>query len=107
MFDLTVMKKVLIYCVNCQTTRYMNVQWQSGGCDCGLFAPAFAIELCFKRDPIAPSFNQVKMREHLIKDIEQQSQFQVLKSKQNIHLVTFTSAIPVYSDEEGTYLMPF
>ena len=63
------MKKVLIYCVNCQTTRYMNVQWQSGGYDCGLFAPAFATELCFKRDPIAPSFNQVKMREHLIKDI--------------------------------------
>ena len=47
----------------------MNVQWQSGGCDCGLFAPVFATEVCFKREPTALSFNQVKMREHLTKDI--------------------------------------
>ena len=52
----------------------MNVQWQSGGSNCCLFALAFATELCFKRDPTALLFNQVKMREHLIKDIGRKKQ---------------------------------
>ena len=47
----------------------MNVQWQSGRSNCGLFAPAFATEVCFKRDSTALLFNQVEMREHLIKDV--------------------------------------
>ena len=43
------------------TLRYMDVQWQSNGYDCGLFALANATALCDGTDPSTISFDQSKM----------------------------------------------
>ena len=43
----------------------MSVQQQQGTLDCGLFAIAFAVEVCSGRNPQCASFDQKKMREHL------------------------------------------
>ena len=43
----------------------MDVQIQSGGDDCGLFAIAFAFALCSGRNPCNVTFTQQLMRDHL------------------------------------------
>ena len=53
--------------------RYRDVQWQSGGSDCGLFALAFATSLCSGIDPVTVTFTQSQMRPHLLLCIEKQS----------------------------------
>lgn len=50
--------------------RYADVQRQSGGSDCGLFALAFATTLCFGENPETISYTQSAMREHLLSCIE-------------------------------------
>ena len=45
----------------------MDVQRQSGGSDCGLFANANATALFGGLDPYLQNFEQSKMREHLKK----------------------------------------
>ena len=47
--------------------HFMDVQCQSGGSDCGLFAIANATALCGGLDPHLQNFEQSKMREHLKK----------------------------------------
>ncbi len=47
--------------VNC-----INVQWQSGVNDCGLFALAFAASLSAGQDPATISYDQRQMRAHLL-----------------------------------------
>ena len=42
-----------------------SVQQQRGCTDCGLFAVAYAVEVCCGRNPAEASFVQEKMREHL------------------------------------------
>ena len=42
------------------------VQHQAGGSDCGLFAIAFAVALCFGLNPSKLIFEQSKMRDHLL-----------------------------------------
>ena len=37
------------------TVQYIDVQWQSGGTDCGLFTLAFATSLCSNQDTAAKS----------------------------------------------------
>ena len=44
---------------------WIDVQLQSGGDDCALFAIAFAEALCAGRDPFILSFDQLQMRQHL------------------------------------------
>ena len=44
----------------------LQAQQQSGGSDCGLFAIANAIELCFGLQPSHAVYDQSSMREHLI-----------------------------------------
>ena len=39
---------------------------QSGGVDCGLFAIAFSVDLCYGIDPSAVVYDQSRMRKHLI-----------------------------------------
>ncbi len=46
--------------------RYINVQHQSGGNDCGPFAIAFAVALCAGKDPHSCNFDQKSMRSHLL-----------------------------------------
>ena len=45
-------------------------QTQQGGVDCGLFAIAFAYELANGNDPSDVSFDQGKMRQHLVQCLE-------------------------------------
>ena len=52
--------------------KIIDVQHQSGGSDCGLFAIAFAMALCSGKDPHLLTFDQSKMRAHFIKCIEMQ-----------------------------------
>ena len=52
--------------------RYIDVQYQRGQSDCGLFATAFAEALCKHIDPNMLTFNQDLMREHLKQCYEKQ-----------------------------------
>ena len=55
------------------TIRYRDVQWQSGGSDCGVFSVAFATSICNGIDPVTVTFSQSRMRAHLLHCIEEQS----------------------------------
>lgn len=46
---------------------HMNVQFQKGGSDCGLFAIATATAICHGQNPLQFEYNQAFMREHLLK----------------------------------------
>lgn len=46
------------------------VHQQYGVVDCGVFAIAFATDLCHELDPVAAAYDQRKMREHLIACLE-------------------------------------
>ena len=50
--------------------RVVNVQQQQGGDDCGLFAIAFAVDLCMGNDPFVSTYAQEAMRDHLAKCFE-------------------------------------
>lgn len=54
----------------CITIRYMDVQWQGNGCDCGLFALANATALCAGTEPTSVTFEQSKMRKHFLACLE-------------------------------------
>ena len=53
------------------TVCWINVQHQSGGDDCALFAIAFVEALCAGKDPHVLSFDQSQMRHHLQLCLEQ------------------------------------
>ena len=54
------------------TIRKLNVQQQKVGTqDCGLFAVAYATEVCYGMDPTMASFEQSKMNIHLLKCLEE------------------------------------
>ena len=54
------------------TVNYVQVQYQSGGSDCGLFALAFATSIYNGVDPANVIYQQDEMREHLIKCLEEE-----------------------------------
>lgn len=47
-----------------------EIQQQEEGDDCGLFAIAYAVMLCFNEDPCKATYNQDIMREALVKSFE-------------------------------------
>ena len=47
------------------TINVINVQYQAGARDCGLFAAAMAYDLCSGTDPFLRNYDQSRMREHL------------------------------------------
>ena len=49
------------------------VQQQEGVNDCGLFAIAFAMEECLGRKSESAEFDQLLMREHMIKCLKEES----------------------------------
>ena len=53
--------------------QYIDVQKQKGQSDCGLFAIAFATSLAHLQDPASKTYDQAKMRTHLIHCFETQS----------------------------------
>ena len=85
------------------TVRWVNVQLQSGGDDCALFAVAFAEALCTGRDPHVLSFNQSQMRHHLKLRIAHVAYLGTSKERwHSVSLVRSGSTRIVY-----TFLMPF
>lgn len=54
------------------TVHSLSVQQQVGVKDCGLFAVAFAVELCQKHDPSQVSYDQSKMTAHFISCIKKE-----------------------------------
>ena len=54
-----------------KAVQYVNVQYHKGSQDCGLFAIAFACEICFGKDPSSVTFVQSTMRQHVIEGLEQ------------------------------------
>ncbi len=55
------------------TIEYVNVQFQRGGSDCGLFAIANATAICNGTDPAYLHFKQDEMRKHLKTALEKKS----------------------------------
>ena len=62
-------KKVIADLVMMQSTAisvyFVDVQWQSDGSECALFAIAFVADLCTSEDPASSRYDQMKMRNHL------------------------------------------
>ena len=50
---------------------HVDVQRQVGGSDCCLFALAFAVSLCMRKDPHTERYAQTEMRQHLARCIEE------------------------------------
>ena len=65
----TILQISKIYRVpNCNFTleiRTVSVQQQKGSSDCGVFAVAYAVEVCLGRNPQYARFDQTRMRNHL------------------------------------------
>ena len=51
--------------------KSVSVQQQKGRKDCGVFAVAYAVEVCLGRNPQYSVFDQTKMRPHLYKCLSQ------------------------------------
>ena len=66
------------------SVKLSSVSKQSGSSDCGLYAVANITHIAFGDDPSLVIFNQSKMREHLLKCLEEQKMqsFPILKKLQ-------------------------
>lgn len=62
----------------------MNMQVQEGGKDCGLFAIAVATSLCFGEDPTTLTYNQERMRHHLLSCFDKQKITLFPKKEENV-----------------------
>ena len=69
--------------------RYVDVQRQVGGSDCGLFALTFATALCSGVDPFSCSFKQTQMRSHLLTCFENQ-QMSTFPPPEGLHTVEYS-----------------
>ena len=78
--------------------RHMDVQMQSGGYDCGLFAIAFATALVHGEQPGRFLFDQDKMRHHLLKCLQEGelTPFPVKKTRRNACRVKSWDTIEVH-----------
>eukprot|EP00112_Aurelia_sp_Birch-Aquarium-sp1_P003936 Seg1446.6 transcript_id=Seg1446.6/GoldUCD/mRNA.D3Y31 product="hypothetical protein" protein_id=Seg1446.6/GoldUCD/D3Y31 len=68
-----IIAKLLISKKPCIVTRNEDVQLQTDFSSCGLFAIAFATELCFRQDPRKVIFDNTAMRNHLLKCLENET----------------------------------
>ncbi len=77
--------------------RFMDVQMQAGGYDCGLFAIAFATAVVLGQHPGLFCFDQRKMRQHFKTCLEQGciTMFPLKKMRRRIKVKT-TEPIPVF-----------
>ena len=81
------------------TLNFVNVQTQSGTCDCGLFALAFATSIAngIQIAPERQQFDQGQMRKHLHKCFEKRLLTPFPVKKQRVpKKVTSMDTIPVY-----------
>ena len=65
------------------TLNFPNMQKQRGHNDCGLFALAFAMSLCARKDPCKTNYIQHKFRVHLIECLENRSMSLFPKHRRN------------------------
>ena len=75
--------------------EYVNVQYQLGSDDCGLFAIASACEICFGRDPSVVKYTQKDMRKHLVKAFDT-LKLSFLQSCAESHQVSQREFIDIY-----------
>ena len=78
--------------------HFVDVQRQSGGGDCGLFAIAFATSICFGTHPETKFYCQAKMRQHLMKCIEEgvMTEFPVQRTRRCTAKIKNKQVIKVY-----------
>ena len=53
------------------TVQIAATQFQKGGTDCGVYAIAYATDLCHGNNPASYRYNQDKMREHLLQYLKE------------------------------------
>lgn len=79
---------------------YVNrlpVQQQTGTLDCGLFAIAFAVELCNGEDPSKMVFIQEKMRDHLLTCLEKRKFDLFPKKRHRSKKITVSCLVTTYN----------
>ena len=81
-----------------KSTKFMDIQKQSGGYDCGVFSIAFATALVFGEKPGCFLFDQKKMRAHLLQCFERQqmSMFPIMRKRRTGNKVKSFDEILVY-----------
>ena len=71
------------------TAQITNTIKQSGSSDCGVFAAAYATSLAFEHNPCAFVYDQCRMREHLLRCLQQKKmepfEFSIHKNAENRH----------------------
>ena len=89
-----------IMSTECSTIHlsFMDVQMQSGGYDCGLFAVAFVTALAFNKQPGQYLFDQQQMRKHLWKCLDRKKieMFPVKKLRRSTAKVKSTDFVPIF-----------
>lgn len=77
-----------------------KVQRQLGSSDCGLFALAFAADLCHGLDPTNRSYDQAKMREHYISCLESRTitPFPTTTRRVPYHMDTKRITVPIFCE---------
>ena len=82
------------------TVTFLNekVQRQFGGSNCGLFALAFATDLCHGLDPTTQTYSQSQMRQHYISCLEsgQMTPFPKTSKRVQYHLSCMKTSVPIY-----------
>ena len=80
------------------TFLYEKVQKQLGSSDCGLFALAFATDLCHGLDPTKQSYNQEMMRRHFVDCLEkgEMTPFPNTAKRVPFHLAMQKTKVPIF-----------
>ena len=80
------------------TFVYEKVQKQLGSSDCGLFALAFATDLCHGLDPTKQSYNQEMMPRHFVSCLEKgkMTPFPNTAKRVPFHLAMQKAKVPIF-----------
>ena len=80
------------------TFVYEKVQKQLGSSDCGLFALAFATDLCHGLDPAKQSYNQEMMCRHFVSCLEKgkMTPFPNTAKRVPFHLAMQKTKVPIF-----------
>ena len=86
---------VIMWCLtDCITLEVQNVQLQKGVTDCGLYAIAYATDLCYGNKPSNLHYHQDKLRVHLVKSLE--TKMTPFPSKYCISSIPLIEGVRVY-----------
>ena len=90
--------RMLVAAENSVTMVNQKVQLQTNGNDCGLFAIAFATDICFGTNPVGRSYEARSLRRHLVDCIESQhmSPFPHTERRVPFHKTAKTLTVPIY-----------